>query len=520
MREFLAETVISTQHRDWAWIFVGAEQRDYMVRKLQESYDLAAAEKQNFNLIHHNRRPIDSLIKVEDISGKLWKGKKMYVYDPTTIRVMTPAKPGEGEKITSMVKRTGAVAGVNGGGFVDPDGLGNGFAAIGPIISGGEVIYTDQDGSVPQHIVGFTKEGTLVIGKYDIFELRKLGVTEAVSFYPRVIANGKPLITSGDGGWGRGPRTAVGQKADGTVIFVVIDGRQAHSVGATLKEVQDLLLEEGCVNAGFLDGGASSEMVVNGELITKPSSRYGERRLPSAFLVFDQPENVKANRVWDNIDKIDPGGAYDHPDYLREQAELKAKQAKNPPSSTSAPKQEPAKSEPQKTSGTGAKQNETNSGKDTEKPGGLAVPNSNESTKPTVPGGQSETGKNGASAPGEPPPVKPANGGTLNDSKAEGAPANGAGGAAAPTGQPSSDRNGTGGSTAAPPAHSPPTGTNAPATGGTSSTTAPNAPSSGGGATTPTSGTQPSTGGVNNKQAPTSAPSPASVPAEPQPNRQ
>ncbi len=335
IREWLAETVITTQHRSWAWIFVGAEQRDLMVKRLQDFNEEAAREKQDSSLIkirdrQAKARSIDELIKVEDISGKFWKGKKMYVFDPKTIRVMTPPKPGEGERITSMVKRTGAVAGVNGGGFDDPEGLGNGFAAFGAIISGGEVIYTDQDGSIPQHIVGFTKEGILVVGKYNIFELRDMGISEAVSFHPRLIANGKPLITSGDGGWGRGPRTAVGQKADGTVIFIVIDGRQAHSVGATLREVQDLLLEEGCVNAGNLDGGASSELVVDGELLTKPSSRYGERRLPNAFLVYDDPTSVKADRVWDGIEKIDAGGSYDHPDFLREQAEKRAKQQQNP----------------------------------------------------------------------------------------------------------------------------------------------------------------------------------------------
>ncbi|MFB0844283.1 phosphodiester glycosidase family protein [Paenibacillus oleatilyticus] len=339
IREWLAETVITTQHRSWAWIFVGAEQRDLMVKRLQDFNEEAAREKQDSSLIkirnHQGKaRSIDELIKVEDISGKFWQGKKMYVYDPKTIRVMTPPKSGEGERITSMVKRTGAVAGVNGGGFDDPEGLGNGFAAFGAIISGGEVIYTDQDGSIPQHIVGFTKEGILVVGKYNIFELREMGISDAVSFHPRLIANGKPLITSGDGGWGRGPRTAVGQKADGTVIFIVIDGRQAHSVGATLKEVQDLLLEEGCVNAGNLDGGASSELVVDGELLTKPSSRYGERRLPNAFLVYDDPTSVKADRVWDGIDKIDAGGSYDHPDFLREQAEKKAKQQQNPTPTT------------------------------------------------------------------------------------------------------------------------------------------------------------------------------------------
>jgi len=334
LRIFLAKTVITTQHRDWAWILVGAHKRDALVAEVQALTEKNALEKQDLNAVKYRGRSVDSLIKVEDISGKLWKGKRMYVYDPTTIRVMVPSKQGEGERITSMVQRSGAVAGVNGGGFVDPDGLGNGFAPIGVIMSGGGILYTDQDGSVPQHIVGFTKEGTLIIGKYTINELLKLGVTDAVSFYPRVIANGKPLITSGDGGWGRAPRTAVGQKADGTVIFIVIDGRQAHSVGATLKEVQDLFMADGVINAGFLDGGASSEMVVDGELVTSPSSRYGERRLPSAFLVFDKPQDVQVDHIWDGLTTIDPGGAYDHPDYLREQAEKKAAQ----PKTTATPK--------------------------------------------------------------------------------------------------------------------------------------------------------------------------------------
>ncbi len=451
IREWLAETVITTQHRSWAWIFVGAEQRDLMVKRLQDFNEEAAREKQDSSLIkirnHQGKaRSIDELVKVEDISGKFWQGKKMYVYDPKTIRVMTPPKSGEGEKITSMVKRTGAVAGVNGGGFDDPEGLGNGFAAFGAIISGGEVIYTDQDGSIPQHIVGFTKEGILVVGKYNIFELREMGISDAVSFHPRLIANGKPLITSGDGGWGRGPRTAVGQKADGTVIFIVIDGRQAHSVGATLREVQDLLLEEGCVNAGNLDGGASSELVVDGELLTKPSSRYGERRLPNAFLVYDDPTSVKADRVWDGLDKIDAGGSYDHPDYLREQAEKRAKQQQNPapPTKTDTDKtksktdtkpetNKPAtgKSETNETGKTGTEKGESvkTGGTGTKEPG---------SEKSTVPG----TGNNSGSGTGAADHGKP-DGGQGNT------PPTGAGsGSATPNGG-TSGQGGTSGSGAA-----------------------------------------------------------------------
>lgn len=349
IREFLAETVISTQHRDWAWIFVGAEKRDYMVNKSHEFTETSANEKQNLGLIDHEsrkKRSAEELIsEVKDISGQFWKGKMIYVYDPTSIRVVTPHTVGEGERISSMTQRTGAVAGINGGGFIDPDGLGNGFAPIGMIMSDYQPIYTDTDDDDPQHIVGFTEEGTLLVGKYSLNELRRMNAKEAVSFLaPRLIANGNPQITQGDGGWGRAPRTAVAQKADGTIIFVAIDGRSTSSVGATLKEVQDLLLKEGAINAGMMDGGASTELVVNNEVVTKPSSRYGERRLPSGLLVYDNPDDYKADRVWDGLKKINAGGAFDHPDFLKEQEELKRKGLQNPPKPTATPTPEPTKS--------------------------------------------------------------------------------------------------------------------------------------------------------------------------------
>ncbi|CAG7655379.1 phosphodiester glycosidase family protein [Paenibacillus allorhizosphaerae] len=467
IRDWLAQTVITTQHRSWAWIFVGAERRDLMVREMQQAIEDAAVEKQDMNMIQirqdaRKKRSIDELIKVEDISGKFWKGKKLTVYDPKTIRVMTPHKPGEGERISSMVTRTGAVAGVNGGGFTDPEGLGNGFAAIGAIFSGGEIIFNDQDGSIPQHIVGFTKDGTLVVGKYDFFQLRDMGISDAVSFYPRLIANGKPLITSGDGGWGRGPRTAVGQKADGTVIFLIIDGRQAHSVGATLKELQDLLLEDGVVNAGNLDGGASSELVVDGDLLTKPSSRYGERRLPSAFLVYDDPSTVVADKVWENIDKIDPGGSYDHPDYLREQAELKAKGQLKPATPTPPPAKTETKTEPKTEPKTEVKTEPKTDPKQDGKNDSKTDPKNDANTDPAKQGAGTNQSSEGTKTP---PPVTPpkdqapagAGSGTGAKPDTGGTPADpghnqgqvGTGGATAPGGTGSTGTgtgNGTGGS--------------------------------------------------------------------------
>ncbi|QGR00037.1 phosphodiester glycosidase family protein [Paenibacillus psychroresistens] len=328
IREKLAQTVIVTQHRELAWIFIGAQNRDKMVADLIARNEERGKDDLKFGMIQikHKNLSADELIKVEDISGPRWKGKKMYVYDPKSIRVVVPSKPKEGERISSMVERTGALAGINGGGFDDPDGLGNGFAPIGFIVSGGDLLYSGYQGYFPQHVVGFDEDGFMIVGKYSTNTLKTRHVTEAVSFYPRIIANGERLIKSGDGGSGIQPRTAIGQKADGTIIMIVIDGRQAHSVGATEKEVQELFMAEGVINAGFLDGGASSELVLkDGGLVTKPSSRYGERRLPSALLVFEHPEDYEATHVWDGMTTIDPGGAYDHPEYLAEQAAKKAK---------------------------------------------------------------------------------------------------------------------------------------------------------------------------------------------------
>lgn len=384
IREKLAETVITTQHRNWAWIFVGAERRDSMVRHMQEQMEIMGSGHIDTSMIQVKKRTVGELIKVEDVSGQYYKGKKIYVYDPKSIRVVVPSKVGEGEKISDMVKRTGAVAGVNGGGFDDPDGLGNGFAPIGFIMSGKNLLFTGLDGSVPQHVVGFTEEGKLIVGKYSIDELTSLHVTEAVSFYPRVIADGKPLITSGDGGWGRGPRTAVGQKADGTVIFIVIDGRQPQSVGATLREVQDLFMADGVINAGFLDGGASSELVVGGELLTKPSSKYGERRLPSAFLIFDNPSSYKATKIWDGLTTIDPGGAATHKEYQEDLAKQRAngtlKSSPSPSSKVSSGGSTPKTSSSPKSSST---PKETSEPKNTPSGGASSTPKTSVKPNPT-----------------------------------------------------------------------------------------------------------------------------------------
>ena len=248
------------------------------------------------------------LVTIEPISGTNFKGQLVTISDPTKLRIAVPEKAGKGEKVSSMVKRTGAILGVNGGGFIDPNWEGNGFQPEGIVISGGKIFYNDKGMNGTVQVVGIDKEGRMIAGKYKVSELVEMGVQEAVSFSPRFIVNGVGQIKSQADGWGIAPRTSMAQTKDGSILFAIIDGRQKHSIGATLYDVQQIFLEHGAVTAANLDGGASTVLVHDNEIINKPSSEYGERYLPTAWLLFDHPETAVIKNVWEGLDirKIDP----------------------------------------------------------------------------------------------------------------------------------------------------------------------------------------------------------------------
>jgi exopolysaccharide biosynthesis protein len=85
----------------------------------------------------------------------------------------------------------------------------------------------------------------------------------------------------------RHPRTGVGVRADGTLLFVTVDGRQPRkSVGMSLAELTDLFVELGAVSAMNLDGGGSTAMVVHNRLVNSPSDPTGERQNADAILLF------------------------------------------------------------------------------------------------------------------------------------------------------------------------------------------------------------------------------------------
>lgn len=230
--------------------------------------------------------PLDmSAIEIVEVTGMTYKGKMMIVNDPSRVYVATPSAFGlasGGLRVEEMCKRDNAIAGVNGGGFMDENGVGNGGMPIGLVISNG--VMMNGYPSMVSEVIGFDMDNHLVVGQMTAQEALDRGVRDAVNFGPILVVNGEPAQVSGSGG-GLNPRTAIGQRADGAVLILVIDGRQSHSLGASYKDLIEVMLEFGAVNAANLDGGSSSLMVYEDEIITTCASLYGSRKIPTAILV-------------------------------------------------------------------------------------------------------------------------------------------------------------------------------------------------------------------------------------------
>ncbi|EJE7234389.1 TPA: phosphodiester glycosidase family protein [Clostridium botulinum] len=222
-----------------------------------------------------------------DINTAKFDGYILEIKNPQKVKIGYTKYMGKmGERTSKMAERHGAVAAVNGGGFRDISSTGKLWTGTGAypeglVISNGKVIYNDFKPSQKANITAFTKEGLLVVGDHTVDELLKMGVVEALSFRNTLIINGKPIPYNE----GINPRTAIGQKQDGTIVLLVIDGRRGIKQGATLEEVENILLQRGVVNASNLDGGSSSTMYYKGKVINRPCNWDGERTVATSIYV-------------------------------------------------------------------------------------------------------------------------------------------------------------------------------------------------------------------------------------------
>ena len=230
--------------------------------------------------------PSDEL-EVIDIRKPTFKGKMLIVHDPSRVVVGILDHWGDyGQYLYEFIDRYDAVAGTNAGSFEDPGGMGTGGIPDGLVMADGRISY-GAPGGWYNGVLGFDQNHVLHVGAMSGQEALNLGLVTAVSFPP-----GPTLIKDGvkmtNLGGGVNPRTCVGQRADGAVLIVVIEGRHPDSIGATYDDLADLMEEYGAVNAGNLDGGSSSAMIYEGEQITKGSNLIGARPLATAILVLQE----------------------------------------------------------------------------------------------------------------------------------------------------------------------------------------------------------------------------------------
>lgn len=231
----------------------------------------------------------DDTITRYDIPGKKWPGAYMLeIKDPSRIKVGYTKKLGkEGQRTSQIAENNNAIAAINGGGFTDKssDGkvwAGTGGTPLGFVISDGNVIYNDMSENEKTSVMAMSSDGHLIVGQKSLADLKKERATEAIAFGPALIINGKAQKGLDVG---PNPRTAIGQKQDGTILLLVIDGRQGLQLGASLQDVQQIMLQFGAWNATNLDGGSSSTMYYDGEVISNPSDPLGERSVATAVYV-------------------------------------------------------------------------------------------------------------------------------------------------------------------------------------------------------------------------------------------
>lgn len=319
MRILTAETIVSTRHYTWAQYMT--THSEYV--KLLKGLDAIQVKPSNTTDIQvkstsgaastptpstgspssstqtvTSSNVIDNApVQVIPLDENGYTGNVMLVHNPKLVRLVPAQVHGAmGEYITHMAKRVGAIAGINASGFEDPKGNGWGGIPVGLEYFNGQVIQqSKRDPSWAT--VGFTKNGVLVMGNESTSELAQMNVRDAMQFHPELVVNGQPTITQGDGGWGLDPRTAIGQAKDGTVIFVTINGRlHGGSIGASMKQVMDIMLRYHAVNACAMDGGSSAVMYDNGNILNSPSTidPNGERHLPDAWMVFPTEATARA----------------------------------------------------------------------------------------------------------------------------------------------------------------------------------------------------------------------------------
>ena len=243
-------------------------------------------------------------VEIFEVKGSTYYGTLMYIKDPSRISVATiyPWK-NEGVPLDVLVKSAGAVGGINGGLYNSTNNSGG--APCGVVVSNGEIQLNEPQSWAGLVLIGFTDENILQIIDIssmtpgDIVTLvEEKHIRDAVTFqeessdannhFVQLVINGEAREMSGVGS-GLNPRTAIGQRADGSILLLVTDGRGKNGhTGASAFDLINIMVKYGAVNAANLDGGSSSCMYYDGEYLMDSVTFYYSNtswKLPAGFVI-------------------------------------------------------------------------------------------------------------------------------------------------------------------------------------------------------------------------------------------
>ena len=291
LQNTIISTAISTKTHDYiAYIFYSEDRVNEVIS--MDSFTPIDEEVNLDDIVIDTKpresydNPYDEAILTRDEGNEDYKYLKVKVgkydahlvaiYDPAKVRIMTcqkfNTKNSSGkEKVINMAKRLGATIGINGGGFVDY-GYGSDIPR-GYVIKDGKVIWSTD--SKKGDIIGFTNDNKLLLVKATGEEAIEMGMRDGMQFGPFLIVNGEvPKFSNAAGGFSRAARVAIAQRKDGIVLFLVTEG--THAAGPNMKELVDTLKLYGAYNAANLDGGTSTQLVINNKLINNPKNISGK----------------------------------------------------------------------------------------------------------------------------------------------------------------------------------------------------------------------------------------------------
>lgn len=173
------------------------------------------------------------------------------------------------DKTSSIAQEVGAILAINGDYY--------GFRDSGYVMRNG-YLYRSTAASSSQEDLVIYEDGTFdIISESDVTaeELQAAGAVQIYSFGPGLVEDSELSVTESQEvsqSMTSNPRTAIGMIEKGHYVMVVSDGRTSESEGLTLYELAQVMQDLGCSEAYNLDGGGSTTMYFNGQVINNPTT--------------------------------------------------------------------------------------------------------------------------------------------------------------------------------------------------------------------------------------------------------